>query len=75
MIFLASVGYIALLGGIVWASVEIFSKLMQRKIKKTVEKCLKTWEESPTVRRVYVTKENFVEEKVKTVLEKNGLKG
>ena len=75
MIFLASIGYATLLCGIVWLSVELFSKLMQRKIKKTVEKCLKTWEESPIVRRVYVTKENFVEEKVKTVLEKNGLKG
>lgn len=75
MIFLASIGYATLLCGIVWLSVELFSKLIQRKIKKTVEKCLREWEENPKIRQVYVTKDNYVEDSVLAVLEKYGLKG
>lgn len=74
MIFLATIGGIALAFGISWAMGEVLVITFERKVKRIVKKCKKAWsEDSLQLKEKYGSEENYITETVEELLRKSEL--
>ena len=74
MIFLATIGGIALAFGFAWAMGEVLVLAFERKVKRIIKKCKKAWrEDSLRLKEKYVSEENYITETVEELLRKSEL--
>ena len=76
MMFLIGITTVAFSLGIAFAIREILIKAFERKIKRVVKRCKREWmhpSRRTILRSIYVTEQNYVEEKVDEALKNSGL--
>ena len=76
MAVLVGVGAVALSLGIAWACGEFLVKAFERKIKRIVRRCKREWKhpcKRKVLRNVFVSEDNYIEQRVEEALKKSGL--